>query len=205
MYLSPCVSPSPYLAVTSLLPMAARRSLPPSLSHFPRPFLSVVPSTRSFHLSSVFVFLPFHRLSKPLYVYSSLIPVYVYNTLYTYARVYTQFRVSLSSLIPLSLFLSLRLLCINSHLLHLFLRPPLLPLLASGVSLHCTRRYIRIYTTHTNDMASQPRRIGPSVLRALTPTSPLAYCFREFDEILPRDANVSPCTFFSTRQLVIRS
>lgn len=39
------------------------------------------------------------------------------------------------------------------------------------------------------------------------PTSPLAYCFREFDEILPRDANGPPVYFFffSTRQLVIRS
>lgn len=51
-----------------------------------------------------------------------------------------------------------------------------------------------------------PSIVASSVLRVLSPTSPLAYCFREFDEILPRDANGPDLHFFrSTRQLVIWS
>lgn len=140
--------------------MAARRSLPPSLSHFPRPFLSVVPSTRSFHLSSVFVFLPSHRLSKPLYVYSSLIPVYVYNTLYTYARVYTQFRVSLSSLfLSFSLcvfYILTRIYFISffAHLFFLFLHPVFL-----SIALVAIYAYIQRIPTiwHPNPVESVRR------------------------------------------------
>lgn len=42
------------------------------------------------------------------------------------------------------------------------------------------------------------RRVASRRFFALSPTSPLAYCFREFDEILPRDANGPPCTFFDS-------
>lgn len=203
MYLSLRVSPSLcHLTVTSLLPAAARRSLPLPLSLF----LSIIPFTRSFHLPSAFVFLPFHRSSncKPLCVYIPLLHLHMQQC-FVYQR---------TSLHAASLFLSFSLsLHVFYVLTHIYFISFFALLSSSSccarrfsLSLYCIHRYIP--PTHTNDVASQPRRIGPSVasvLRVLTPTSPLAYCFREFDEILPRDANVSPCTFFSTRQLVIRS
>lgn len=56
----------------------------------------------------------------------------------------------------------------------------------------------RIPTTWRPNPVESSRRIASRRFFALSPTSPLAYCFREFDEILPRDANGPPCTFFDS-------
>lgn len=86
--------------------------------------------------------------------------------------------------------------------------PPLPPLFLRSASLFspppsspCTQPTSpRIPTTwHPNPVEPASRRAAPRQLGSSRsrPTSPLAYCFREFDEISPRDANGPACTFFS--------
>lgn len=141
MYLSPCISPSPrhhrHLALTSSGTAVRRDVLRHSFhSRLPSSFFSSVPALLLLFLLSLRSFkslcasLPFSLLTR--------------NGMHIHPR---------TGLHAASSF-SLRILYILTHVCFLlFLHLPLLPLLVGIFPLHSP------VTTHTNDAASQPRRI----------------------------------------------
>lgn len=83
-------------------------------------------------------------------------------------------------------------------------RPINFSLLNSGKTTPRSRTYRRAPPLWPRSFVSHPRlKTHPpsvswfrSIGSSRWPASPLAYCFRGFDEISPRDANGSACTFF---------
>lgn len=179
MYLSPCHSLLLHATtVTSLLPAAAPRygatfSVIPSIHGFHLP--SSLLSPRSF-CSSFFLFVR-SNLSARLFLSHTCTQRYAHTPTHRLTRSF--------------FVLSPHPLHINSRLFSPFSSP-------SSSSSSCWHFPLALTSHHAYQRRGIPtpsnRRAGWSFARS--PTSPLAYCFREFDEILPRDANGPPCTFF---------
>lgn len=182
MYLSPGVAPPTYT------PPPSPRSYPQRHRGAARNALSVIPPA---HAASILLLPSAFRLSSSFRARSNfsarfLLPPHLYATTmcnhprtslhaaFTFPRVLTHVYFS-----PLSSPSSSTPSCVVSPL-------------RSPVTNAYQRRDIQTPVESSRRIAS--RRVGSSC----SPTSPLAYCFREFDEILPRDANGPPCTFFDS-------
>lgn len=183
MYLSPGVAP-PTCAPSprSYPPRSGDVVLSFSLLFLCHSSASVPPSSFCFHL------LPFAFVLEPLLRAVSFSP-----HLYTQRR-----RVTPTRELTRSFHVPLR---INSRLfLSSFFAPS--PTATPSCAWRCSSIALAGHQRTPNDVTSKPpssrRIVAPRRFFARPTTSPLAYCFREFDEILPRDANGPPCTFFDT-------